>query len=107
MPKTNYVCLSDQAIWLQLGTLKGAWKNYVFSALGLDRDLGFSRGTPSGIPPRSQMTVDRTIGRSIGQNCPKRTNYVFKNTQRNKCECFDEKLSSISVRLSKRPSYTA
>ena len=24
-----------------------------FSALGLDRDLGFSRGPPSGIPPRS------------------------------------------------------
>ena len=61
MPKTNYVCLSDQAIWLQLGTLKGAWKNYVFSALGLDRDLGFSRGTPSGIPPRSYRV--RSTGR--------------------------------------------
>ena len=29
------------------------FSNSNFSALGLDRDLGFSRGPPSGIPPRS------------------------------------------------------
>ena len=32
------------------------WKS-IFSALGIDRDLGFSRGTPPITPPRPQVVV--------------------------------------------------
>ena len=43
--------------WQSVGRSAGRsvknFSNFNFSALGLDRDLGFSRGTPSGIPPRS------------------------------------------------------
>ena len=84
-------CLNDQAIWLQLGTLKGAQiradsRKHFKRCVSISRLLSrlsflWSNDRPFNNAKTYHRPVDRTIGRSIGQNCPKRfgTNYVFSS----------------------------